>query len=257
MSTKSEKTRKKSIKRFFGGKKVVDKNGVLVFYWRRGRLYDLKGEEYAPCKRVKKEEISSFGIGYVTDGKFVYSKGKIVWKIESDNFRCIALILLTLLTIDMCALAVLASDCSMASVPEFTVIDTDGEWGASGTINIFGYDKLKPGDKGSYAFMINNPSLIDLKCKIYFTIKNENNAALPPIEYSVITRGKALKQQETENGFSVESVIVKNKDSRILYLDWEWVFDGNDEHDTLAGIEGKDFTFTIKIVAEETSVKNN
>ena len=94
-------------------------------------------------------------------------------------------------------------------------------------------------------------------CNIYFTIKNENNAALPPIEYSVITRGKALKQQETENGFSVESVIVKNNDSRILYLDWEWVFDGNDEHDTLAGIEGKDFTFTIKIVAEETSVKNN
>lgn len=255
MKANSEEKHARIKKWFFNEKTIVDLNGVFLYYLHKSKLYDVNHNEFASCKRVKKDEAKLFGAEFVTDGKYLYKDGKAVGKIKKDHTRFLILILLLLLCLSIFALIIIVGDYKGPTVPTFKVTDTNGEWGTSGEIDVFEKDKIKPGDEGIYAFLIDNPSDINLKCVIDFTINYENNTYKPQIDYSVISEGKNFEQYDTENGFKVENVIIEKNNTKLIYLKWKWAFEsGNDAEDTFAGLFGSNYTFTIKIVAEEDNL---
>ena len=243
------------VKPLIFGKKVVDLDGAMLCFLRNGKLYDLNHVCFASCERVDPEkngEIDAFS----TDGKYLYDKGIKVGIIK-DRFFLLILILLILLLISIISLLVFVKGRHDPIVPEFTVVDTNGEWGMTSEINVFGNRTIKPGDKGNYMFMITNPNAADIECTIKFTINYENSATLPPIIYTVTSEGKTFEtseiETENENGFMTAGVIINKKGSRSIILEWDWKFDGDDTIDTNVGIIGGKYTITIEISAEEAA----
>ena len=113
------------------------------------------------------------------------------------------LALLAILAVAVTSLVVVTHEKKEPIVPEFSVYDTDGEWIDGGEAKIFGNRTIKPGDSGSYMFIVNNPHSVDLYCIIRFTVNYENKESLPPVRYQVKSEGQTLKLSEIENGFAV------------------------------------------------------
>lgn len=241
------------VKPLIFGKKVVDLDGAMLCFLRNGKLYDLNHVCFASCERVDSDKASETD-AFSTDGKYLYDKGIKVGIIK-DRFFLLILILLILLLASSISLVVFVKDKHKPIIPEFTVVDTNGEWGTTSEINVFGNKTIKPGDKGNYMFMINNPNAADIECTVKFTINYENGTPLPPISYTAVSEGKNLKTIETEdeNGFTATGVIINKKGSRSIILEWDWKFDGDDAADTNVGILGGKYTITIDISAEEAT----
>lgn len=242
---------KRPLRPFIGAKRVVDNSGALLCYLRGDKLYDLNNVCFASCKRVGRAEEVATVDAFVTEGKFLYHKGEIIGKIKRDLFYPILLFLLLLLTVSVISLVVIICE-NRPVLQEFTVVDADGEWGATGDINIFGNKTIKPGDKGTYMFMINNPNTSVLKCKIRFKYNYEDSTLLPPINYSLVSEGQNLELTENEGWFETGNMIINIESSRSCSIEWEWKFESGDDHkDTLLGISGKKYTITLEIIAEQ------
>lgn len=242
---------KGSVKPLAGGKKVVDKkSGKLMCFLRMDKLYDLNHVCFASCKRVRSDKIKEVD-AFATDGRYLYDKGVAVGRIQRSNSVLIIILLLLLLMVSATSLFVFIYEKNKPIIPDFTVVDKDGEWGATGKLNVFGKEKISPGDKGTYMFIINDPHSVDLKCKIRFTYNYANSESLPAIKYSAYSEGTSLTQTEIENGFEVSGFIIKGSSARMIILEWEWSFEGDDEKDTIAGILGEQYLINIEIIAEE------
>ena len=243
---------KRPLKPFIGAKKVVDSSDAMLCYLRGDKLYDLNHVCFASCRRVGGAENALPADAFVTEGKYLYHEGEKVGKIKRESFYPMLIFLLLLLAISVISLVVIIRE-SRPALSEFIVVDADGEWGATGNINIFGSKTIKPGDKGTYMFMINNPNSSDLKCTIRFKYNYEDSALLPPINYSLSSEGQNLALTENEEWFEAGSVIINKKSSRSCSIEWEWKFEnGEDYKDTLIGISGKRYTVTLEITAEQT-----
>lgn len=241
---------KGSVKPLVGGKKVVDGSGALMCFLRNGKLYDLNHVCFASCKRVARDQAGLYG-AFATDGKYLYDKRVLVGRVQRDYSYVLIFSLLFLLLVSSASLLAFTHEKKVPIIPEFTVIDADGEWGATGNLNVFGNGKISPGDNGTYMFMVSNPNAADINCKLKFRFDYENGATLPPIGYSIYSEGKKLESSEVDGGLEVSGVIIKKKGSRSFMLDWEWAFDGNDENDTIVGIIGSKYVISVEIIAEE------
>lgn len=240
-----------SVKPLIGGKKIVDTSGALMCFLRNGKLYDLNHVCFASCKRVASNQIGLYG-AFATDGKYLYDKRVLVGKVQRDYSFLIIFALVLLLLTSAISLLVVTNEKKEPIIPEFTVIDANGEWGAAGSLNVFGNGKICPGEKGTYMFMITNPNAADIKCKIKFKLNYEESASLPSIKYSVFSEGKNIVLTETEDGFETNGVIINKKGSRSIALGWDWPFEGgNDEKDTYEGFLGGKYVIGIEVVAEE------
>lgn len=235
-----------------GARKVVDGSGAVLCYLRMGKLYDLNHVCFASCKRVGKAEQSGFTDAFVTDGRYVYEKGVVVGKLKFDYTYFVILALLLLLALAVTSLAIVTKEKVKPIIPTFSVYDTDGEWTDGGEVKIFGKKNVKPGDSGSYMFIINNPHPVNLQCTVKFTINYDDKESLPPIRYAIKSEGSDLKLSAIENGFAVYDVVINKKESRSLTLEWQWPFEGGDDlQDTSAGIAGGRYSIKIDIFAEE------
>ncbi len=243
---------KRPLRPFIRAKRVVDTNGAMLCYLRGDKLYDLNHVCFASCKRVGGAENALPADVFATEGKYLYYNGEKVGKIKRDSFYPIFLFLLLILAISVISLFIIIRG-NGSGFAEFTVIDAAGEWGATGNINIFGNKTIKPGDKGTYMFMINNPNSSDLKCTIRFKYNYEDSALLPPINYSLISEGQNLELTENEGWFETGNMIINIKSSRSCTIEWEWKFESGEDHkDTLIGISGKRYTITLEIIAEQS-----
>lgn len=242
---------KGSVKPLIGGKKVVDTSGALMCFLRNGKLYDLNHVCFASCKRVASNQIGLYG-AFATDGKYLYDKRVLVGKVQRDYSFLIIFALVLLLLTSAISLLVVTHERKEPIIPEFTVVDADGEWGATGSLNVFGNGKICPGEKGTYMFMVNNPNAADINCKIKFKFRYGNGESLPPVSYTIFSEGKKLTLAEVENGLEVSGVVINEKSSRSFMLEWKWEFDGGDDgKDTIAGVLGSKYDILIEIIAEE------
>ena len=214
------------------------------------KLYDLNHVCFASCKRVRSDKIKEVG-AFATDGRYLYDNGVAVGRIQRNYSVLIIILLLLLLIVSATSLFVFIYEKNKPIVPDFTVVDADGAWGATGKLNVFGKDKISPGDKGTYMFMITDPHSADLKCKIRFTYNYANSESLPEIKYSAYSEGTLLTQTEIENGFEVSDFIIKGNNAQAIILEWEWAFEGDDEKDTIVGVLGEKYLINIEIIAEE------
>ncbi len=235
-----------------GARKVVDNDGALLCFLRMDKLYDLNHVCFASCRRVDKAEQAGNADAFVTDGKYLYKRGVVVGKLKFDNTYLKILALLLIFALAVTSLVVVTHEKKEPIVPNFSVYDTDGEWVEGGEVKIFGNRKIKPGDSGSYMFIVNNPHSVNLDCTIRFTVNYDDKESIPPIKYLIKSEGQTLKLSEIENGFAVYDTIINKNDSRSFTLEWQWLFEGGDDtQDTLAGIAGSKYSIKIEIAAEE------
>lgn len=240
--------------KLFGAKRVVDNEGVTVCLWKKDKLYDLKFVPFGECIRVKKTDETDYGDKYVRKSNCIYKSGQKVGTIRRDWFKLTVALLLALLAVSVVALVLLTHEEKKPLTEEIVVVDTSGEWSADGKIKIFGDGTIKPGDKGSYAFMVTNPHAVRLRCTVEFKPSYGDADFLPPIRYKVVSEGRTLETNEIDGGFGIKDVVVGENGSKTFYLEWEWVFDGGtDYEDTIAGFRGGEYSLAIRVTAEETN----
>ena len=244
------------IKTVKGSKRVFNLNGDLLCFFKRGKLYDLNAKVIAPCVSVKglsEEEIAKTR-GYCEDGKKVYFCGEETGIIEKrDRFIAILLFFILLTLVAIVAMSVATCIAEKNKIKEVTITDKDGRWDADAKLDIFGEELLKPGVKGEYLFVVNNPNAFRMKCdiEISFAYGNETEN-LPIIIYALTVNGEKTELNKTENGYSVNNVVINKNARNSFMLAWEWKFDGeSDEKDTEAGQKGEKYECGIFITAEE------
>lgn len=235
-----------------GAQKIVDADGAVICFLRSGELYDLNQVYFASCKRVDKATVQDAVDAFTTDGKYLYHNGIIEGKVKKDHTTYLIILLALLLAMAITSLSIFTCNVTKPTKPNFTVVDVNGDWGTTGSVNIFGDKAIKPGDNGSYVFMVNNPHAVKLDCTIKFKFKYENGTSLPPIKYSLVSEGQTLTSYKFDEGFMVYDVIIDKKNSRSFRLEWNWEFEsGNDDTDTIVGIIGDKYVVSIEISAEE------
>lgn len=242
-----------SVRRLKGGRKVLDLEGRLLCFLRAGELYDLNLTPFSPCERASTNECLNPEIrgAFVTDGEYLYKDGHVEGVIK-DNLTVVIILLFIAFLISLTAFLMLATQMPEPVVyPSFTVVDKDGEWGTTGSIDVFGGKTLKPGESGIYMFVVNNPCPADLKCDVIINFNLENNDKLPPLEYKVFSEGRELTLVKNENGFTVRDVIINKNGNRSFNLEWIWHFEsGDDQTDTEIGTAGGRYAMKIEIIAQ-------
>lgn len=242
-----------SVRRLKGGRRVLDLEGRLLCFLRAGELYDLNLTPFSPCERASTNECLNPEIkgAFVTDGEYLYKDGHVEGIIK-DNTVIVIILLFIAFLISLTSFLMLATKMPEPVVyPSFTVVDKDGEWGASGSIDVFGGKTLKPGESGMYMFVVNNPSPANLKCDIIIKFNLENNDKLPPMEYKIFSEGREIIPKVTENGLTVRDAIINKNGNRSFGIEWIWHFEsGDDKTDTEIGTAGGKYAMNIEIVAQ-------
>ena len=243
-----------SVRRLKGGIRVFDFEDKLLCFLRAGELYDLNLTPFSPCGRASASECRKPGNtgAFVTDGEYLYRDGNIEGRLEDRTLPIIILLSFACL-ISVISFLILATKQPRPVIyPSFTVADKDGEWSAVGKIDVFGGKMLKPGENGTYMFVVNNPHNAQLRCDIILNFNYENNQKLPPLQYEVFSEGRRLDAYKEDKFITVRDVIIKERSSRSFAIEWLWQFESGDDHyDTAIGIEGGKYAVTIEIVAQE------
>lgn len=107
---------------------------------------------------------------------------------------------------------------------------------------------IAPGSTGKFTIKLNNQS--DVKAKYTITFDDSTGATVP-LKYTIgktdTNAGTALDLSKGTTG------IMNSKGAETITVDWEWPYNGNDAGDTAIGKDTKDYTITVKVVAEQYS----
>lgn len=142
-------------------------------------------------------------------------------------------------------------------LPTFDVYDQMGEWDAQGQGEIAVFDDtIKPGDKGTYDFIIRNVSDTELdygfRLKEYLDLVPQD--ATPFMLYRIKMDGVYLGGNEWHYaGLDYYGMTIQPGSEHKMTLEWWWVFELDAEHnanDTLIGISGGELKVNIFIWAE-------
>lgn len=119
-----------------------------------------------------------------------------------------------------------------------TIKDTDGS--AETDLSAIDGSIIAPGTQGSFDLVINNTSEVNATYSIDYTITNEDSI---PVQFSV---------DGTNWSSSLEDVaatpIAHTNGTKTITVQWKWAFDGNDNVDTLLGLDGDaEISVAVKI----------
>lgn len=119
-----------------------------------------------------------------------------------------------------------------------TIKDTDGS--AETDLSATDGSIIAPGTQGSFDLVINNTSEVNATYSIDYTITNEDSI---PVQFSV---------DGTNWSSSLEDVaatpIAHTNGTKTITVQWKWAFDGNDNVDTLLGLDGDaEISVAVKI----------
>lgn len=237
-----------------GSKLVFDAENKLIGSYKKGKLFDLNGMLVSDCPWARKRDLSAEEGVYRHNGGFVYSGGIKFGRIEED-IRFAIVLLLFLIFAAASVIFVMINSRAVKPIPVFTVEDKDGYWTASGDIDIFGSQKLRPGAKGEYFFSVNNPNDFDLDMDIEIRFVYDGKELRIPLRYLLSSDGKIIDMKDRDDGYDVYGLLLEKETLRTYNLSWEWLFDGKkDFEDTLIGITGGKYTCTITIKATMRTV---
>lgn len=120
------------------------------------------------------------------------------------------------------------------------VQDSDGKrWTELDGLNVFannqfdGKSIVVPGSEGNYSFTVENNANFPLKYEIGFGEENEDGV---PLEFRLKSEDGYLTEDWTSAPELAEIEEELAIDSKAGYtLEWRWIFNGDDEHDTALG----------------------
>lgn len=232
---------------------VVDLDGNPMGYFKSNTLFDLETNLVGDCPRraKKKKGVAIENLGYCIVGKDVYLDGALIGYIKSylGWKRVVPLILLLVLMISGFT-AVVSPAAKGQMTTAFAIYDREGKWSEGKQIQMFEDGLIMPGTTSEYMFSLQNVSDVELKISIKIITEFTGSGGEIPLTLSVLTSGQPLEKTLEDGVYDVEEIILTPSERRTIELDWQWLFDGDDEYDTMLGETGGNFRYTIVVTAE-------
>lgn len=142
----------------------------------------------------------------------------------------------------------------------FIVQDSDGKrWTKLDGLNTFANEEfggkalIAPGSSGSYAFTVQNIADFPLTYEISFGAENEYGV---PLEFRLKNGDGYLAENWTDaDGLADVREDLPNNSKTSYTLEWRWLYDGDDAHDTAVGNKaaetGVPYVLKINYTAEQ------
>ena len=143
-------------------------------------------------------------------------------------------------------------------IPEFNIqernkVDGGTYWDAHGKVAVFN-EKIKPGDSGTYEFILVSECEADLRCVIRLTeYLNTTAAAHPFMLYRITMDDVPLGDGEYHYAPDIDhaNFTCLPGDRHLMKLEWKWEFEnGTDGNDTLIGVAGGSLSIQFYVGAE-------
>lgn len=258
-----------SIKRRY--KLITDADGKVLGGVTKKHILDLNGEKVGFLKEAFKTVIngeeaqkvfvfdSEYGELKIT-GDLLYLNDRLIGTVDQRVRNASSIIMLAIATMFLVATLVLIAliDLPFADVPAFDVVDTGGEWNAQGEICVLD-NTIHPGTSGSYDFIINNPYNVTLGYHLVITEQYNNQPVEDfPLEFRLKMNNALINTEEWLSAEELEynDMMFMPFSSQRFTLEWRWLFEsGDDEGDTLLGIENGTYRLVFNMTAEVEEVE--
>lgn len=246
-------------------KLVFDIDGKVLCGINKKSICDLNGEEIAKFK--KKNSIvdkmgkkatqvvydSSFGVFRLID-RVLFLDNKRVGGLTKRDKLSISVLAVTGLAVALVIGVVALIDTPDNSMPRIVLGDDDGHITADREIGVFD-DTIHPGSEGTFDYEIINPHSQGMS---YTMDVNQyyNNEIIEdfPMRYKLKMNNQyiaSLDEWVDSSSLEFSNLIIEADSSTGFTLEWCWPFEsGNDEYDTLLGIDNGDYHIVVSITAQ-------
>jgi hypothetical protein len=185
----------------------------------------------------------------------VYKNGNFYGTLIRKRKTSVPMLLLgiALMMLAVVILLVALIDLPYTNDPVINVSDDNGKWAATGTVAVFD-ETIHPGSEGTYNFVVKNDHNVELNYSFTFTeYLNDQEVVNCPIEYRVRMNNGLLLTEEwlPVTKLNYTNLVIKANSSQYFTLEWHWLYEnGDDERDTLWGIENGTYNLIFNLTAE-------
>lgn len=246
-------------------KLVFDIDGKVLCGINKKSICDLNGEEIAKFK--KKNSIvdkmgkkatqvvydSSFGVFRLVD-RVLFLDNKRVGGLSKRDKLSISVLAVTAAAVALVIAVVALIDTPDNSMPRIVLGDDGGLVTADREIGVFD-DTIHPGTEGIFEYEIINPHSKGMS----YTMDVDqyyNNEIIEefPMRYKLKMNNQyiaSLDEWVDSSSLEFTNLIIEADSSTGFTLEWCWPFEsGNDEYDTLLGIDNGDYHIVVSITAQ-------
>lgn len=139
------------------------------------------------------------------------------------------------------------------AIPEFEITDRKGSWEAQGTVAVFD-EKIKPGSKGEYHFILKNESEAVLSYGIIMSeyLHNVDHEAKEFMQYRLKMNDVFIDNEEWHSikELDYNDIYILPGTKQLMTLEWRWPFEDDDVNDTLLGRTGGKLSVTFFVWAQ-------
>lgn len=236
-------------------KGLCDLNGVQIGTFER---YEKALNEDGKSQN-KKYYRSSFG-EICSVGGMVFLDGKPLGTVEERQRNPYHIIMLAIASILLAVTIIFIAliDIPFSDIPSFEVVDKNGDWISQGTIAVLD-DTIHPGSEGSYKFIIENPYNVELIYSIVIDqLYNNKQVDHFPLQFRLRMNNGLLLTEDwlSADELQYEELTFMPFSTQSFILEWRWLFEsGDDELDTLLGIENGEYRLVFEMTAESQEVQ--
>ncbi len=273
--TEREFTETDKFRRARKARVICDASGKVLGSVSVSGLFDLFGECIAFSESEKTEvgkdgselrviEYSSQMARYRLVGDELYSSddGRYIGRIVRNTRNVFRIAVLGALAVMLATAIILIALISLPpggtpepeyDPPVIDISDGNGSWDSQGVIGVFGHS-VKPGSKGKYEFVINNPHDFRLQYAFYIEPKYDGAEIDEfPIMFRLRMNNVPVQSEEwkTVEKLRFEELVLLPSSSHSFTLEWSWPFEaGKDENDTFIGADGGSISLVLHLTAQ-------
>lgn len=242
--------------------RVYNAEGALIGGVSAYSVFDLNGKKIARFTGIIKSSAGDYRryegtrTLLVKDNLLLDLGGNVLGTIEKRGraFSVLLGVMLSLLiAVILIIVIMLGFPVPPEAIPQLVVQTEGADWGVNAQLNVFD-GKIFPGRKGSYEFIVENPSEYTLNCTLNLA-DDMDWGGRSPMNYRLRMddfMGDAIEwieMDDAENSLSVTFSINPNS-SHTFTVEWEWPFQsGNDAEDTMAGIAAGTYYLNVDVTA--------
>ncbi len=245
-------------------KKVFDLNGEEIAFFARKEIKENSTEKNNKIRLYtvdcEGEEENGF---YLSDGRFYTISGEdetLLGTYEVTERNPVRIALLAVLAVFLALFIVFVTIINLPfeGRPVIDVKDKNGAWEAQGVIAVFD-EKVLPGSKGEYGFVIRNSYEVSLDYSFALTPKYDGDLDISDIDYFPLTfrlrMNNALIQTDrwlTVDELSYTKLSMMPQSDQSFTLEWRWAMDGgSNDGDTLIGADGGKISIVLNLTAQQ------
>jgi hypothetical protein len=253
-----------SVKRGFEA--IIDNDGNTVGSISKKEICDEYGEVIAKYDSLveltnesgntaKAYVYRSEGVTFKRIEDRVYLNEEYFGKIAKRHWRPLSLVcfLLAIILLLITIIILLCVDIPYSSQPVINVRDNNGSWSGKATVAVFD-ETIHPGSSGSYDFIVRNEHNVDLVYTFDFAeYLNGQVVEDCPLTYRIKMNNTLITSEEWKpiSELNYSDIIIMAQSDQMFTLEWRWLFEsGDDEHDTLWGVESGNYNIAVNLYAE-------